>query len=96
MPPGQNRKQKQSCNKFNKDFKNGPYQKKFFFLKKENELDELTCCVLFVHILKLFHLFRGYFVYHSVLLLKEPFTLSVEETVCRAGVWGCSLWSQME
>ena len=27
-PKTQNRKQKQHCNKFNKDFKNGPHQKK--------------------------------------------------------------------
>ena len=27
-PKNQNIKQKQYCNKFNKDFKNGPYQKK--------------------------------------------------------------------
>ena len=27
-PEGQNTKQKQYCNKFNKDFKNGPHQKK--------------------------------------------------------------------
>ena len=52
--------------------------------------------ILFVSILKRFHLFGGYFVYHSILLLKEAFTLSVEETACRAAVWGCSLWSQME
>ena len=28
-PKNQNRKQKQCCNKFNKDFKNGPHQKTF-------------------------------------------------------------------
>ena len=28
-PKYQNMKQKQYCNKFNKDFKNGPHQKKF-------------------------------------------------------------------
>ena len=28
-PKNQNRKQKQYCNKFNKDFKNGPHQKYF-------------------------------------------------------------------
>ena len=28
------KKQKQQCNKFNKDFKNGPHQKIFFFLNK--------------------------------------------------------------
>ena len=27
-PKNQNIKQKQNCNKFNKDFKNGPHQKK--------------------------------------------------------------------
>ena len=72
--------------------------KKFFFLKKKKRIGwvDLLCPILFVCILKLFHLFRGYFVYHSVLLLKEPFTLSVEETVCSTVVWGCSLWSQME
>ena len=32
-PKKQNMKQKQYCNKFNKDFKNGPHQK--IFLKKE-------------------------------------------------------------
>ena len=26
MPPGQNIRQKQYCNKFSKDFKNGPHQ----------------------------------------------------------------------
>ena len=31
-----NRKQKQYCNKFNKDFKNGPLQKKKKILKKES------------------------------------------------------------
>ena len=37
MPHGQknqNVRQKQYCNKFNKDFKNGPHQEKTFFLKK--------------------------------------------------------------
>ena len=29
-PKNQNLKQKQYCNKFNKDFKNGPHQKKIF------------------------------------------------------------------
>ena len=29
-PENQNIKQKQYCNKFNKDFKNGSYQKNFF------------------------------------------------------------------
>ena len=29
-PKNQNIKQKQYCNKFNKDFKNSPHQKKFF------------------------------------------------------------------
>ena len=33
-PKNQNIKQKQYCNKFNKDFKNGPHQKKSF--KKPN------------------------------------------------------------
>ena len=28
QPKNQNRKQKQYCNKFNKDFKNGPHHKK--------------------------------------------------------------------
>ena len=35
----QNIKQKQCCNKFNKDFKIGPHQK---ILKKECKLDHLT------------------------------------------------------
>ena len=34
-PKNQNIKEKQYCNKFNKDFKNGPHQKKFF--KKEKK-----------------------------------------------------------
>ena len=29
QPENQNIKQKQYCNKFNKDFKNGPHQKKY-------------------------------------------------------------------
>ena len=33
-PKNQNIKQKQYCNKFNKDFKNGPHQKKKKNLKK--------------------------------------------------------------
>ena len=33
-PKNQNIKQKQYCNKFNKDFKNGPHQKKKKTLKK--------------------------------------------------------------
>ena len=33
-PKDQNIKQKQDCNKFNQDFKNGPYQNKF---KKSKE-----------------------------------------------------------
>ena len=33
-PKNQNIKQKQYCNRFIKDFKNGPPQKKKFFLKK--------------------------------------------------------------
>ena len=35
LPKNQNIKQKQYCNKFNKDFKNGPHQKKN--LKKKSE-----------------------------------------------------------
>ena len=31
-PKNQNTKQKQYCNKFNKDFKNGPHQKKIFLM----------------------------------------------------------------
>ena len=34
-PKNQNVKQKQYCNKFNKDFKNGPHQKKS--VKKKNK-----------------------------------------------------------
>ena len=34
QPKIQNIKQKQNCNKFNKDFKNGPHQKKKIFKKK--------------------------------------------------------------
>ena len=37
-PKNQSIKQKQYCNKFNKDFKNGPHQKKIFFFKKEADL----------------------------------------------------------
>ena len=33
QPTNQNIKQKQYCNKFNKDFKNGPYQKIFKKMK---------------------------------------------------------------
>ena len=33
-PKNQNVKQKQCCNKFNKDLKNGPHQKKKIFKKK--------------------------------------------------------------
>ena len=33
LPHGQNIKQKWYCNKFNKDFKNGPHQEKSFFKK---------------------------------------------------------------
>ena len=33
-PKKQNIKQKQYCNKFNEDFKNGPHQKKKFFFKE--------------------------------------------------------------
>ena len=33
-PKNQNIKQKQYCKKFNKDFKNGPHQKKIFKKKK--------------------------------------------------------------
>ena len=34
-PKNQDIKQKQYCNKFNKDFKNGPHQKKIFKKMKE-------------------------------------------------------------
>ena len=34
-PKNQNIKQKQYCNKFKKDFKNGPHQKKKIFKKKD-------------------------------------------------------------
>ena len=37
QPKNQNMKQKQYCNKFNKDFKNGPHQK--IFKKKKEERD---------------------------------------------------------
>ena len=36
QPKYQNIKQKQYCNKFNKDFKNGPHQKKKNLKKKNN------------------------------------------------------------
>ena len=35
QPKNKNIKQKQYCNKFNKDFKNGPHQKKKIFKKKQ-------------------------------------------------------------
>ena len=37
LPKNQNVKQNQCCNKFNKDFKNGPHQKKKRNLKKEKK-----------------------------------------------------------
>ena len=40
-PKNQNIKQKQYCNKFNKDFKNGPHQKK----KKKGGYDSNLLCV---------------------------------------------------
>ena len=42
----QNLKQKQSCNKFNKDFKNGPSQKKNFFFIFGSETFLLKCTVI--------------------------------------------------
>ena len=39
-PKHQNIKQKQYCNKFNKDFKNGPHQK---ILKKKKQLSVEAC-----------------------------------------------------
>ena len=47
MPRGQkttNVKQKQYCNKLNKNIKNGPHykEKRLFFLKKENTLNSLS------------------------------------------------------
>ena len=41
-PKTQNIKQRQYCNKFNKDFKNGPYQKKKIFKKKKECLSRLV------------------------------------------------------
>ena len=41
-PKSQNIKQKQYCNKFNKDFKNSPHQKKKKKLKKKKRLVNLT------------------------------------------------------
>ena len=38
QPKNQNIKQKQYCNKFNKDFKNGPHQKKKNLKKEKNVL----------------------------------------------------------
>ena len=38
-PKNQNIKQKQYCNKFSKDFKNGPHQKKILKKKKEWNMD---------------------------------------------------------
>ena len=41
----QNRKkQKQCCNQFNKDFKNGPHQKKKKTLKKKHFLEGINAC----------------------------------------------------
>ena len=40
QPKNQNIKQKQYCNKFNRDLKNGPHQKKSFKKKKGNGLLE--------------------------------------------------------
>ena len=45
MPRGQkNRKQKQYSNKFNKDFKNGPYKK--IFKRRDNEFS-FECMLIF-------------------------------------------------
>ena len=41
-PKNQNIKQKQYCNKFNKDFKNGPHQKN---LKKERKKENASLCL---------------------------------------------------
>ena len=38
-PKNQNIKQKQYCNKFNKDFKNGPHQKIFLKSLEEKKID---------------------------------------------------------
>ena len=43
-PKSQNIKQKQYCNKFNKDFKNGPHQKKIF-LNKIKWITTRTYCI---------------------------------------------------
>ena len=45
-PKTQNIKQKQYCNKFNKDFKNGPHQKKKTNFKKEKK--EPQCLLAFI------------------------------------------------
>ena len=41
QPKNQNIKQKQYCNRFNKDFKNGPHQKKKKILKKKKRNEAL-------------------------------------------------------
>ena len=37
-PKNQNVNQKKYCNKFNKDFKNGPHQQKFFLIFENQEI----------------------------------------------------------
>ena len=50
----QDLKQKQYCNRLNKDFKNGPHTHKVFFQKSKNILSlvtvALSICCLIVHI----------------------------------------------
>jgi len=40
IPCGQKRKQKQYCNKFSKDFKNGPHKKNLLKIKSESKLHD--------------------------------------------------------
>ena len=57
-PKDRNIKQKQYCNKFNKDFKNGPHQKKISFLKKRPwKIIFLICKRLLIKILTILFTF---------------------------------------
>ena len=55
QPKNRNTKQKQYCNKFNKDFKNGPHQKKKIFIK--NLFSKSVSLFLFCKSVHLYHLY---------------------------------------
>ena len=80
-PKNQNLKQKQYCNKLNRDFKNDPHQNKIFVSKKRKSPKIGTECFPNVPGYKNV---RGYNNQHGIITDSQTLALDIEIQ------WGCS------